>query len=148
MILVAGFWPAMVWHGYGGPEGTSWRWDIHSTIACLIWWGLTIVPLTVAAVISAGRKRKLGRAAPEAARAVTGARALTAEAAKVPEPPVCRHLNAVRVDSVLDPKLVWQCWCPDCDPDCETPLPADFRRPCCGTEPEAPHLYNCPETRQ
>jgi hypothetical protein len=39
IVAVTGFWPAMVWHGYGGPSGTSWRWDIHSTIAEAVYWG-------------------------------------------------------------------------------------------------------------
>ncbi|HLI39622.1 MAG TPA: hypothetical protein VKV80_20115 [Streptosporangiaceae bacterium] len=40
ILIVIAFWPAMVWHGEGGPAGTSWRWDIHSTIAELIYWGV------------------------------------------------------------------------------------------------------------
>src|SRR5512146_3590512 len=32
-VALIGFWPVMVWHGYGGPTGNDWRWDIHSTIA-------------------------------------------------------------------------------------------------------------------
>jgi len=55
IIAVTGFWPAMVWHGEGGPTGTAWRWDIHSTIGCLIWWGLVIIPL--AAAVLRGRYR-------------------------------------------------------------------------------------------
>ena len=55
IIAVIGFWPAMVWHGEGGPTGTAWRWDIHSTIGCLIWWGLVIIPL--AAAVLRGRYR-------------------------------------------------------------------------------------------
>ena len=58
--------------------------------------------------------------------------------------PICLHWNAVKVDSSVVPDLIWQCWCPDC----EEPLPADFRLPCCGTEPgdgtgPAVHVYNC-----
>ena len=40
VIMIAGFWPAMVWHGEGGPTGTAWRWDIHSTIAELVYAGV------------------------------------------------------------------------------------------------------------
>jgi hypothetical protein len=38
-VALLGFWPAMVWHGYGGPTGTAWRWDIHSTIAEAVYFG-------------------------------------------------------------------------------------------------------------
>ena len=39
-VLLVGFWPAMVWHGYGGPTGNDWRWDIHSTVAELAYFGV------------------------------------------------------------------------------------------------------------
>ena len=39
-------WPALVWHGYGGIDGNSWRWDMQSTVACAIWWG-SLVALTL-----------------------------------------------------------------------------------------------------
>lgn len=45
-------WPAWVWHGYSsGGDGYGWRWDIHSTYACLTWWGILafIVVLSVLA---------------------------------------------------------------------------------------------------
>jgi hypothetical protein len=61
IIAVAGFWPAMAWHGEGGPTGTAWRWDVHSTIGCLIWWGLVVLPLTALAV--AGRRKRTPRPA-------------------------------------------------------------------------------------
>ena len=76
VIAVVGFWPAMVWHGQTDTGG--WRWDIHSTIGCLIWWGLIVVPLAVACVIDAGRKRRLAGAPQSAAEAVSKARALAA----------------------------------------------------------------------
>ena len=59
VVAVIGFWPAMVWHGYGGPTGTAWRWDIHSTVGCCVWWSVTIVPLVIAAIVDACKKRAL-----------------------------------------------------------------------------------------
>jgi uncharacterized membrane protein len=56
VVAVLGFWPAMVWHGQTDTGG--WRWDIHSTIGCLVWWGLTIVPLTIAVIVDVHRKRR------------------------------------------------------------------------------------------
>ena len=38
IAAVIGFWPAMVWHGYTATGG--WRWDIHSTVAELAYWGV------------------------------------------------------------------------------------------------------------
>lgn len=65
-----------------------------------------------------------------------------------PPPPPCPHLNAVKVDSsyykALSRTVIWCCWCPDC----ESELPASFRRPCCGTEPETRHLGNCPHSSE
>ncbi len=38
-IILTCFWPVLVWHGEGGVTGTDWRWDIHSTIAELVYLG-------------------------------------------------------------------------------------------------------------
>ena len=157
VILIGGIvfltlcWPALVWHGYGGPMGTDWRWDIHSTIACLVYWGVLIF---IAGMIWLGNKPAKhprppkGRLQVEATPQPPVSSASTApQPVPVPQPPLCLHLNAVKVPSVLDRSLIYRCWCPDCDPDCKAPLPANFRRPCCGTEPETPHLWNCPQAQ-
>jgi hypothetical protein len=160
VIVLIGFWPALVWHGYTGTGG--WRWDVHSTIGCCIWWGLTIVPVAVACIIEAARKRTLAGAPVSAAAAVSKAQAVAAglpagfsvaeELAVIraelrqqtaQKPPVCLHLGAVRVESSLDndQTLAWLC------PGCGTQLPEGFgnsRRPCCGTAPEFSHWVNCP----
>lgn len=156
VAAVIGFWPARVWHGTT-PSG-AWRWDIHSTAACLIWWGLMLIPF-LAVTIGGKRGRRPRRPAcgmpaveqlppPPASvtvpacrhRTVLGQVCLDCGASVA-----CRHLHAVKVASAFLPDVVYHCWCPDCDPECGTPLPAGFRRPCCGTEPETPHLRNCTE---
>ena len=45
IAVVIGFWPAMVWHGYTDTGG--WRWDIHSTIGELAYWGALIFVFTL-----------------------------------------------------------------------------------------------------
>jgi hypothetical protein len=144
-------WPALAWHGQTDTGG--WRWDIHSTVACLIWWGIIVVPLAVAAGIDVNRKRKLTGTPQPGVQAISKARAKPPEPLipRPPDTPICLHHGAVRVESVLDWDVTWHCWCPDCDPDGKTPLPADFRYPCCGgepgTEPGTGHLYNCPNRK-
>ena len=54
-VLLVGFWPALAWHGHTATGG--WRWDIHSTIGCLIWWAITLGPL-IAVVIADARKKR------------------------------------------------------------------------------------------
>lgn len=46
VIAVVGFWPAMVWHGYTDTGG--WRWDIHSTVAELVYLGVVAFIITLA----------------------------------------------------------------------------------------------------
>jgi hypothetical protein len=53
-VALVGFWPAMVWHGYGGPTGNDWRWDIHSTIAEAVYWG--VIGFIAALIILGNRK--------------------------------------------------------------------------------------------
>jgi hypothetical protein len=53
VVMVAGFWPAMVWHGEGGPTGTAWQWNVDSTIGCCLWWGSWAV---IALIVWACRK--------------------------------------------------------------------------------------------
>lgn len=153
IVALIGFWPAMVWHGYTDTGG--WRWDIHSTIACSIWWALTLGPFIAAIIIdvSRGNARYLGQR-PRPVRvppSVPEALAIARLVEDGPAPPACPHRNAVKVDSAYYKRnfgrmVVFCCWCPDC----ETELPAAFRLPCCGTEPgdgtaPAAHMYNCPQ---
>jgi hypothetical protein len=129
-VALVGFWPVMVVHGTTDTGG--WRWDIHSTYAELAYVGTVGF---VAWMIWLGNRPAL-RAAPPVKAASPG---------PLPRPvatrPVCLHLRAVKVDSVTDRSVVYRCWCPDC----EAELPANFRRLCCATEPEAAHVYNCPQ---
>ena len=134
VIAVIGFWPAMVWHGYGGPAGTAWRWDIHSTIGCLIWWGF------LAAVIALAWADRRPQRTVRPPRGRLNVEALPPPA--VVAPPICLHLNAVMVESITDPAVAVAYWCEAC----ETQLGEDFTRPmrpCCGTPPGGDHLYNC-----
>jgi hypothetical protein len=114
VVALVGFWPAMVWHGEGGPTGTAWEWNVDSTVGCCIWWGIWVLGLTVAFVsASAGRRRAIraedraSAARVAAAQAVAAARPL--EAATAP----CKHPNAVPVDNDMLGRLAW--WCPDCE---------------------------------
>lgn len=51
-------WPALVWHGYSsGGDGWGWRWDIHSTYACLIWWAVLAALIIVAILAEANSPR-------------------------------------------------------------------------------------------
>lgn len=52
-VALLGFWPAMVWHGYGGPTGNDWRWDIHSTVAEAVYFG---VMAFIIALVVTGRR--------------------------------------------------------------------------------------------
>jgi hypothetical protein len=47
------FWPAFVWHGEnGGIAHDGWSWDVHTTIACCVWWGcLVVVPLIIWGIV-------------------------------------------------------------------------------------------------
>jgi len=133
IVMVVGFWPAMVWHGQNATGG--WRWDVHSTIGCCIWWGSWLI-----VVFAFGVSNKSARGRPP--RPPKGR--LPVEVmpygsswrppAPQPKPSGCRHLNAVP----------WWNRCPDCDEQ----LPEDFgrgMRPCCGTPPGADHGAACPE---
>ncbi len=142
-VAVIGFWPAMAWHGYGGPTGTAWRWDIHSTVACCIWWGVTVIPFLV---IVAARKARGFPYRKRPVQASCGAAEAPGTATAVPpDPPRCRHLDAVPVDLSTGERVAW--WCEDC----QTQLAAGFgrvARPCCGTLPGPWHLYNCAHGRK
>lgn len=137
ITALVGFWPAMVWHGYTDTGG--WRWDIHSTVAELAYWGVLGF---LAAMIALGNRPARTRAA------VSAPPGRLRPPPPVTSRPICLHLRAVKVDSVTDRTVIWCCWCPDC----EAGLPANFRLACCGTEPgdgttPARHAYNCPHRK-
>jgi hypothetical protein len=146
-------WPALAWHGYTDTGG--WRWDVHSTIACAVWWGI-IAAAVVFWVCSKIPVKPAPKAQPD--RWWEGPeyqRAALKQAAKrpaaepllprPPDTPICLHLGAEPVHTLptalRGPEVVaW--WCQQC----ETQLPADFgetRRSCCGTPLGEDHLYNC-----
>ena len=148
VVALAGFWPAMVWHGYGGPTGNDWRWDIRSTIAELVYFGTIGF---IALMVWLGNRPA---ARPRPPRGRLRVEATTVSQLKPPPPsvcvppPICLHRNAVKVDSSywrnLGRAVIFCCWCPDCEEE----LPASFRLACCGTEPgdgikPARHVYNC-----
>jgi hypothetical protein len=45
ILMAATCWPAFIWHGYTATGG--FRWDVHSTIACCIWWGFLFILLFI-----------------------------------------------------------------------------------------------------
>lgn len=120
LALCVLFWPSYALHGE------------TRAVVSLIWYGAVFAGVTwiaIAVTVSQSRKQRPPKGT------------LQAEApARAPAPPICLHPNAVKVDSTVTPGLVWCCWCPGCEEE----LPANFRRFCCGSEPEAPHMYNCP----
>jgi hypothetical protein len=136
-------WPALFAHGQTVTGG--WRWDIHSTIACSVWWGVLAVPVIAALVVKGNAYRKLPKPPPPPPEVKVPRRfgfALDkAPAVAVQAAPVCVHPAAVPVDNDMLGRLAW--WCPSC----ETQLDAAFvppRRTCCGTPARTPHAYNCP----
>ncbi len=67
VVIFISIWPVTVWHGYGGPTGNDWRWDIHSTIAEAVWLGL-VAFVTVLVVIGNRPAKRLPSARPPAPR--------------------------------------------------------------------------------
>jgi len=136
-IAVTCFWPVMVWHGYGGPTGTAWRWDIHSTIAEAAYLGI---------IGFCGFLVWLGNRPATAVRPSSG----RLDVEVMPPPPAsisvtllpaCEHPCAGPLVNrfALSP-VAWYC------PECDTGLPREFgdpRRPCCGTRPGDEHWWNC-----
>ena len=131
-VTLFGFWPAMVWHGYTDTGG--WRWDIHSTVAELVYWGT--IGFTVFLCWLGNRPAKTSAAVP-----VTPERLPPPPSVCVPRP-VCLHLNAVKVESILDPDKAVAYWCEECGTQLDEKF-GRFARSCCGTPPGTPHLYNC-----
>ena len=122
--IAVAFWPEWALHGRA------------SVIAGIAWWGsiATIGVLILAAYLAGKRSHARPKPAPPSGPPMSSL-------PPAPWPaPVCRHLGAVKVDA-FDKTLIYCCWCPDC----EAELPANFRRPCCRTEPGNPHWYSCPE---
>ena len=151
-VALLGFWPVMVWHGYTDTGG--WRWDIHSTVAELTYWGVIgFIALLYRADHKPDRtaappKPKRERAwpppkyVPPAPRLPDGFD--PPSAALAPPAPRCHHLDAVPVDLSTGERVAW--WCEAC----ETQLDAGFgrlARPCCGSAPGTLHQYNCPHLK-
>ena len=64
LFILVSCWPAIFWHGQAKTGG--WRWDIHSTVACSVWWGsillaailLVVIPLVIAVISFPEEKRQ------------------------------------------------------------------------------------------
>jgi len=102
-VALVGFWPAMVWHGYTDTGG--WRWDIHSTIAEAVYFG--VIGFTAGLVALGNRDSR---------------RAVTVTPDRPPPPPpsvvadsACKHPRAVRVENITNPDETVAYLCPDCD---------------------------------
>ena len=140
IAFLIGFWPALVWHGYTDTGG--WRWDIHSTIGVLAYWGVIAF---LAFLVWIGNS--LEKTAPPP-RLPEG---YIPPPAAPPAAPACRHRGAVPVDHLLGGKP-WAYWCEECgtqlDPDSRLPMPAANPAPrCCGAPPGAGHWGNCPRRK-
>lgn len=162
-------WPYAVWHGcrYGGGSGLSgcgasseWVWNAQTWIAQGIWWAI-LIPAT--GLIAHGIYRQKypravrpsprthfpdGEPLPPPGRA-SASLPHAPEPAAVPQPPLCLHLNAVKVDNLVYPELPpWAWLCPDPPQGCGEALPEEFgrlARSCCGTPPGTRHARNCPQ---
>jgi hypothetical protein len=139
IVALVGFWPAMVWHGYGGPTGNDWRWDIHSTIAEAVYLGVIGF---IAVLVVAGNRPARTAVKPKRERSWPPPKYVPPPSVAVP--PACRHLSAVPVDLSTGERVAW--WCEAC----ETQLDEAFgrlARPCCGSAPGTAHQYNCPHRK-
>ena len=56
VVFLTTCWPALIWHGTSANGG--WRWDGKSTIACLIWWGVLLVPVAVITIRQSAPARR------------------------------------------------------------------------------------------
>lgn len=61
-------WPAIFSHGekidaFTGQE--RWAWDVHSTVACCIWWGLLVLAGVVTALVRTGSPQVPGQNPPD-----------------------------------------------------------------------------------
>jgi hypothetical protein len=120
IIALIGFWPAMVWHGYTDTGG--WRWDIHSTIAELAYFGIIAGFADLLALV--GRVNRMA-AAPQKPRQVPAA------------PPACVHLGdrLEPVNNIVTGDLeAWLCL------DCGGQLDPGFRPAAPGAAPVPPAL--------
>jgi hypothetical protein len=127
-VAVLGFWPAMVWHGEGGPSGTAWQWDVHSTIGCLVYWGVLIFVCVLArhgnrASRPASPQPPLVPPVPPSWPGAGWTPPPAAPPAAATGRPGCQHAGAVPVDLVTGERVAWLC------PDCGTQLDAGFRSP-------------------
>ncbi len=107
-FALLGFWPAIVWHGQNDMGG--WRWDVNSTIACSIWWGVLLSPFLAAGIAGARKKRLLRPVRPPTAvaEALSIADAIGEQPVQQ-DPSPCRHPRAVPVTDVLGERVAWLC---------------------------------------
>ena len=142
-LIGAAWWLALVplniWHKTGADGHQH---PVTATyVAYLIGAVAIVAPLMFFSIRSANRRQAaVRRAAPASGPPMTSLPPTAAETRRA-APPICLHLGAVKVDSSVQEGLIWCCWCPDCGAE----LPANWRRLCCGSEPEAAHVYNCPQ---
>lgn len=134
-----GFWlVVLLMVLYGLPAGI-WHRGTGFVIAAAIWWP-ALTGIVILALI--GSRRQKHPKAPVPAAPVP--ESLPSPPQPVAAIPPCRHLNAVRVENLLNPDAApWAWLCPECNEE----LPAEFgrlRRPCCGTEHGRRHLGTCP----
>lgn len=143
VVALVGFWPAMVWHGYGGPTGNDWRWDIHSTIAEAVYFG--VIGFVAALVVAGNRPARPAFQAPPAMPPAGP----PPRPRKTVQAPACLHLEAVPVDNLLGGEP-WAWLCPLPPEGCGERLPAEHgrpARPCCRSAPGTAHQYNCPHLK-
>ncbi len=91
-------WPALAWHGQTAAGG--WRWDIHTTVACCIWWGVVLF-VAVAIVLGKANTPEV-RAREQQGQAANLPPSPRGEAANMPPSspsPVARYAQALRLRS-------------------------------------------------
>lgn len=110
LAICTAIWPYWVWHGQNSAGGL--RWDIHSTIACSIWWGLLFAAFLAYGVATGHLRPEWSAKTP---------------AVKPQAPPLCTHGNRVEVLNGYFEKMgirkLEAYWCPDCS----TRLEADWK---------------------
>ena len=116
-IIGAGFlvscWPALAWHGYTDTGG--WRWDIHSTVACAVWWGALLFIAVLVAVANRKPRRTVPPPQPDRRREGPGYQKTAPPAGAAPLP-ICQHSTITPVNNIVTGKLeAWLCLNPDCD---------------------------------
>jgi hypothetical protein len=126
--------PLVIWHKTGTDGQPH---PVTATyVAYLISAALVVAPMVFFSVRSANRRKPVKQPV-----TVSQLRP-PPSSVSVPAPPLCMHFGAVKVPDLYGNVL--HCWCPGC----EAELPPNWRLLCCGTEPETPHAYNCPQGRK